>query len=216
MGHDHAFLKKSPEKSCAVVKAARGSDPLVTSSIRGMVVLKTTQSGFEGFHKVSSASGWLRTACSVVFAPNSRIKGGTPTRRFTRTSSSCALRTSSRYCQTAMTAASPPSSRPSGPTPATTSTLPARAQPSATKLSRCESHAGSARERHDLCAGFHYTMSTPCLALSHVCSSLLGCFSSQMLPFFLCRACSGRWREACSVRVSRPQSTTPPAAPSPR
>jgi len=51
--HDHAFVKKAPEQSCATVQLARGaSHPKVTSSVKGMVILKTTQSGFSGYHKV--------------------------------------------------------------------------------------------------------------------------------------------------------------------
>lgn len=46
--HDHAFTKVSPERHCATVKVARGSEgrPQVTSAVRGMTILKTTQSGF--------------------------------------------------------------------------------------------------------------------------------------------------------------------------
>ena len=55
--HEHAFLKKSPEMNCAVVEMdrteARGTEtPAVMSQIRGMTILKTTQSGFANFHKV--------------------------------------------------------------------------------------------------------------------------------------------------------------------
>mmetsp|Transcript_10071 Transcript_10071/g.23216 ORF Transcript_10071/g.23216 Transcript_10071/m.23216 type:complete len:353 (-) Transcript_10071:288-1346(-) len=50
--HDHAFVKKSPEKACAVVKMGRGAGMTsVESQIRSMTVLKTTQSGFVGYHK---------------------------------------------------------------------------------------------------------------------------------------------------------------------
>mmetsp|Transcript_88695 Transcript_88695/g.177345 ORF Transcript_88695/g.177345 Transcript_88695/m.177345 type:complete len:345 (+) Transcript_88695:58-1092(+) len=53
--HDHAFTKVSPERACAVVRLARGAEelPHVKSSIRGMTVLKTTQSGFSDYLKDS-------------------------------------------------------------------------------------------------------------------------------------------------------------------
>jgi hypothetical protein len=39
----------STNKSCAVVRMVRGQAPDVTSSIRDMTILKTTQSGFEDY-----------------------------------------------------------------------------------------------------------------------------------------------------------------------
>jgi len=49
--HNHAFVKVAPEKNVAVVRMARDSPTCVTSSIAGMTVLKTTQSGFAGYLK---------------------------------------------------------------------------------------------------------------------------------------------------------------------
>mmetsp|Transcript_101525 Transcript_101525/g.176236 ORF Transcript_101525/g.176236 Transcript_101525/m.176236 type:complete len:767 (-) Transcript_101525:287-2587(-) len=51
--HDHGFIKASAEHAVATVKLTRDRrwDPQVTSGIRGMTVLKTTQSGWEKFLK---------------------------------------------------------------------------------------------------------------------------------------------------------------------
>ncbi|KAJ1445641.1 hypothetical protein M885DRAFT_410041, partial [Pelagophyceae sp. CCMP2097] len=51
-GHAHAFIQTAPERNVAYVALDRGDKaPKVTSEISGMTVLKTTQSGFEGYHK---------------------------------------------------------------------------------------------------------------------------------------------------------------------
>mmetsp|Transcript_33862 Transcript_33862/g.101982 ORF Transcript_33862/g.101982 Transcript_33862/m.101982 type:complete len:728 (-) Transcript_33862:124-2307(-) len=49
--HAHGFLRKEPEKQVATVTLERGGSPTVTSKIEGLVVLKTTQSGFKDFHR---------------------------------------------------------------------------------------------------------------------------------------------------------------------
>eukprot|EP00927_Polykrikos_kofoidii_P040456 TRINITY_DN3457_c0_g1_i3.p1 TRINITY_DN3457_c0_g1~~TRINITY_DN3457_c0_g1_i3.p1 ORF type:complete len:771 (-),score=127.48 TRINITY_DN3457_c0_g1_i3:255-2567(-) len=49
--HDHGFIREAPAQNVANVKLARNQrdEPVVTSGIRGLTVLKTTQSGWEGF-----------------------------------------------------------------------------------------------------------------------------------------------------------------------
>jgi urate oxidase len=49
--HVHGFLRSEPERQVASVSMTRGQGPKVESSIEGLVVLKTTQSGFEGYLK---------------------------------------------------------------------------------------------------------------------------------------------------------------------
>jgi len=49
--HAHGFLRTEPEHAKAVVRQARDEAPDVTSSIEKLVLLKTTQSGFAGFHR---------------------------------------------------------------------------------------------------------------------------------------------------------------------
>ena len=49
--HVHGFLRSEPERQKASVSMTRGQGPKVESSIEGLVVLKTTQSGFEGYLK---------------------------------------------------------------------------------------------------------------------------------------------------------------------
>lgn len=54
--HDHAFVKGAAEKDIATVSIGRTpcgcvGQPVVVSSLEGMTVLKTTQSGFAGYHK---------------------------------------------------------------------------------------------------------------------------------------------------------------------
>lgn len=49
--HNHAFVRGAgDEKWCATATAERACPTVVTSSIEGLVVLKTTKSGWEGFH----------------------------------------------------------------------------------------------------------------------------------------------------------------------
>ena len=49
--HVHGFLRSEPERQVASVSMTRGQGPKVESAIEGLVVLKTTQSGFEGYLK---------------------------------------------------------------------------------------------------------------------------------------------------------------------
>ena len=49
--HVHGFLRSEPERQKASVSMTRGQGPKVESAIEGLVVLKTTQSGFEGYLK---------------------------------------------------------------------------------------------------------------------------------------------------------------------
>ena len=54
--HEHAFVKGSNETASANVRLERSptgavGTPIVTSALKGMTVLKTTQSGFAGYHK---------------------------------------------------------------------------------------------------------------------------------------------------------------------
>lgn len=51
VGHNHGFLRKGPQQGQAVAECFRGKGLTVTSTIKNLVVLKTTQSGFEGFHR---------------------------------------------------------------------------------------------------------------------------------------------------------------------
>ena len=49
--HDHGFVRVSPECALATVRLTRAApdSPEVTSGLSGLTVLKTTQSGFEGY-----------------------------------------------------------------------------------------------------------------------------------------------------------------------
>ena len=49
--HEHGFTKGSGEHAEAKVRLERGGTPEVVSSIEDMTILKTTQSGFEGYKK---------------------------------------------------------------------------------------------------------------------------------------------------------------------
>jgi urate oxidase len=49
--HDHGFVRGSNERAEAKVRLERGGSPQVVSTIEDMTVLKTTQSGFEGYMK---------------------------------------------------------------------------------------------------------------------------------------------------------------------
>eukprot|EP00937_MAST-01D_sp_MAST-1D-sp2_P002110 g2110.t1 len=50
--HVHGFLRAEPERARATIRQGRGAaaTPRVTSEIRSLVLLKTTKSGFEGYH----------------------------------------------------------------------------------------------------------------------------------------------------------------------
>jgi urate oxidase len=47
--HAHSFIRRAPEYSLATVELERGQPAKVISAIKELEVLKTTQSGFEGF-----------------------------------------------------------------------------------------------------------------------------------------------------------------------
>lgn len=47
--HPHGFTKSTPEVASAIVHLERGHGPVLTSSVSKLTVLKTTQSGFEGY-----------------------------------------------------------------------------------------------------------------------------------------------------------------------
>ena len=49
--HPHGFARKSPFVNHASVHLARGQGPIISSSVSNLVLLKTSQSGFEGFHR---------------------------------------------------------------------------------------------------------------------------------------------------------------------
>ena len=51
--HEHGFVRTAPEKATAFVRITREDpdDPEIRSGISGLVVLKTTQSGFTNYHK---------------------------------------------------------------------------------------------------------------------------------------------------------------------
>ncbi len=50
--HDFAFTKREPEVRVVEISHARGQPPSVRSSIKNLVVLKTTGNGFDGFPRV--------------------------------------------------------------------------------------------------------------------------------------------------------------------
>jgi len=50
-GHDHSFEKAGSGLRTAHVSSERGGNPSVTSGMKDVCVLKSTASGFEGFHK---------------------------------------------------------------------------------------------------------------------------------------------------------------------
>eukprot|EP00898_Chlorokybus_atmophyticus_P003745 jgi/Chlat1/4371/Chrsp29S04516 len=49
--HDHGFAENGTQQATASVVASRGKSTVVTAGVRDMRVLKTTQSGFEGYYK---------------------------------------------------------------------------------------------------------------------------------------------------------------------
>lgn len=49
--HDHGFVRRSNERAEAKVRQERGGLPRVVSTIEDMTIIKTTQSGFEGYLK---------------------------------------------------------------------------------------------------------------------------------------------------------------------
>jgi urate oxidase len=49
--HEHGFVRGSNERAEAKVRLERGGVPQVVSTIEEMTIIKTTQSGFEGYHK---------------------------------------------------------------------------------------------------------------------------------------------------------------------
>jgi urate oxidase len=53
--HDHGFVREGPEQATAFVRLTREQmqKPEVRSGLQGLTVLKTTQSGFEGYHRDS-------------------------------------------------------------------------------------------------------------------------------------------------------------------
>lgn len=50
VGHNHGFLRTGPEERIARAQARRGAPLKVESEIANLIVMKTTKSGFEGFH----------------------------------------------------------------------------------------------------------------------------------------------------------------------
>lgn len=61
--HKFAFSKRQPEVRNATVVQERGAKPQVTSKILNLVVLKTTESAFEDFHRVCFA--WFPYSLSL-------------------------------------------------------------------------------------------------------------------------------------------------------